>query len=199
MKVIGICGSPKRNGSTTLVGLNKAIKEVKKYDIDTEVIELSNYNFSGCNACGACKKTGFCSIDDDFTNKIFPILDSEDVKGFIFGSPVYFGGVTSQMKTFIDRCVIFRRRGFEWENRVAGALTIGNSRNGGQELAAMDIVAFAMIHGMIIVPDASPTSHFGGILHAGGEGGVANDTIGLDTSINLGIKVGEITSKLHTN
>lgn len=197
MRILGVCGSPKKNGSTTLVGLNRALEGVREFKTVTEVLELSNYTFSGCNACGACKRTGKCSIDDDFSNKIMPILEQDDIKGFIFASPVYFGGVTSQMKTFIDRCVIFRRRGFEWENKVAGALTIGNSRNGGQELAAMDLVAFAMIHGMIIVPDASPTSHFGANLHAGHEGGVEKDEIGLETSCNLGKKVGEIVNALN--
>lgn len=197
MKVVGICGSPKKEGSTTLIGLKKALEEVKKQGIDTEIIELSKYTMTGCDACGDCKKTGYCSINDDFTSKIWNILDDPEVKGFVFASPVYFGGITSQMKTFIDRCVVFRRRGFDWENKVAGALTIGNSRNGGQELAAMDIITFAMIHGMVIVPDASPTSHFGAILHAGCEGGVESDDIGNQTAVNLGKKVGEITKKLH--
>lgn len=198
MKVIGICGSPKSEGSTTLVGLNRALEEVKKQDLDYEVIELSKYKFSGCDACNNCKKTGVCSIDDDFTNKIFPVLESEDIKGFIFASPVYFGGVTAQFKAFIDRCVVFRRRGFEFENKVAGMLTVGHSRNGGQELAAMDLVAFSMIHGMVIVPDASPTSHFGANLHSGTEGGISNDELGLKTAGNLGKKVAEITKKLNS-
>lgn len=198
MKVIGICGSPKKEGSTTLVGLKRAMAEVAKQGFDTEIVELSQYKMDGCDACGDCKKTGYCSINDDFSSKVFGILNDPEVKGFIFASPVYFGGITSQMKTLIDRCVVFRRRGFEWENKIAGVLTIGNSRNGGQELTAMDLVAFAMIHGMVIVPDASPTSHFGGILHAGCEGGVENDLIGLQTSENLGKKVAEITRKINS-
>ncbi|MGL1892311.1 MAG: flavodoxin family protein [Spirochaetaceae bacterium] len=198
MKVIGICGSPKKEGSTTLIGLRHALKQVESHGILTSVIEMGKYSIAGCDSCGDCKKTGYCSIDDDFSNEIFNILSDPDVKGFIFASPVYFGGVTSQMKALIDRCVVFRRRGFEWENKVAGVLTIGNSRNGGQELAAMDLVTFSMIHGMVIVPDASPTSHFGGILHAGCEGGVENDSIGIETANNLGFKVGEITKKLHS-
>lgn len=198
MKVIGICGSPKKVGSTTLFGLKKAMEQVSECGVDTDILELSNFNFTGCDACGDCKKTGYCSINDDFSSKIFGILDDPEIKGFIFASPVYFGGITSQMKTLIDRCVVFRRRGFDWENKVAGVLTIGNSRNGGQELAAMDLVAFSMIHGMVIVPDASPSSHFGAMLHAGVEGGVSNDELGLETAINLGRKVGEITKKLHS-
>lgn len=198
MKIVGICGSPKKEGSTTLVGLKKAMAQIEEQGLDTEIIELSQYEMSGCDACGDCKKTGYCSINDEFSSKVFNILNDPDVKGFIFASPVYFGGVTSQMKTLIDRCVVFRRRGFDWENKVAGVLTIGNSRNGGQELTAMDLVAFALIHGMVVVPDASPTSHFGGILHAGCEGGVHNDEIGIQTAVNLGKKVAEITKKINS-
>lgn len=198
MKVIGICGSPRKEGSTTLIGLKKALEQVESHGIETEVLELSRYTFSGCDACGDCKKTGYCSINDEFSSKIFNILEDPEVKGFIFASPVYFGGITSQMKTLIDRCVVFRRRGFDWENKVAGVLTIGNSRNGGQELAAMDLIAAIMIHGMIVVPDASPTSHFGGILHSGHPGGVESDDHGLQTAANLGFKLGEVTKKLHS-
>ena len=198
MKIVGICGSPKKNGSTTLVGLKRALAKVEDAGIDTDIIELSNYNFSGCKACGACKKTGFCTIDDSFSNKLFNILDDPEIKGFIFASPVYFAGVTSQMKTFMDRSVVFRRRGFDWENKVAGVVTIGNSRNGGQELAGMDLVAYAMLHGMVVVPDASPTSHFGGLLHGGHVGGVEKDDVGLETADNLGRKISEIVLKLNS-
>ncbi len=198
MKVLGICGSPKQEGSTTLFGLKKALEKVSEHGIDTEIIELGKFKIAGCDACGDCKKTGYCSINDDFSSKLFNILDDPEVKGFVFASPVYFGGMTSQMKALLDRCVVFRRRGFNWENKVAGVLTIGNSRNGGQELAAMNLIASLMIHGMVIVPDSSPSSHFGGILHAGHPGGVECDDMGIQTSQNLGFKVGEITKKLHS-
>lgn len=198
MKVIGINGSPKESGSTTMVGLNHAMSEIQKLGIEAEVIELSQYDIKGCDACDDCKKTGYCSINDKFSSELYDKLADEDVKGIIFASPVYFGGMTSQLKALLDRCVVFRRKGFMWENRIAGVLTIGGSRNGGQELAAMNLVTAAMIHGMIVVPDASPTSHFGGLLHARHEGGVTEDRLGLDTAINLGKKVGEVVKKLHS-
>ena len=197
MKIIGINGSPKKEGSTTLVGLRAAMEKVAAQEIDIEIIELAKYKVEGCDACGDCKKTGYCSIQDDFSVTLFNKLEDPDVKGIIFATPVYFGGMTSQLKALLDRCVVFRRKGFLWENRVAGVLTIGNSRNGGQELAAMDLVAMCMIQGMVVVPDSSPTSHFGGLLYAGNEGGVENDTIGLSTASNLGTKVAEITKKIH--
>ncbi len=196
MKVVGICGSPKKKNSTTLFGLKKALLAVEEHGIETRVIELGAYNFGGCVDCGKCRKEFTCSLDDDFTNVILPLLKDEDIKGMILASPVYFGGVTSQMKAFIDRCVLFRRNSFKFENKVAGVLAVGRSRNGGQELAAMDLVKNALIQGMTVVSDASPTSHFGGILWSGFDEGIEKDSVGIKTAANLGKKVAETVKKI---
>lgn len=197
MKIIGIGGSPRKEGSTSLYALKRAMEEVKEQGLDGEIISLAGKTIVGCTACGACKKTGICAIDDDFSREIFQKLNDPEVKGFIFASPVYMGGITAQMKAFLDRTVVFRRNGFLWEDKVAGAITVGHSRNGGQELAVLDIVKSCMIHGMIIVPDASSTCHFGGMLHSGVEGGISEDETGLKTTVNLAQKVAKTVLKLH--
>lgn len=197
MKVVGICGSPKGDNSTTLFGLTKALEAVKEAGLETLLIDLSQYEFHGCRDCGACYSGILCSQDDDYANKILPLLNDPDIKGFIFASPVYFGGMTSQLKAFIDRSVLFRRNGFLWENLVAGALSVGRSRHGGQELTEMEILRSALIYGMVAVPDASPTSHFGANLWSGNPGGIEEDEHGIKTAINLGKKVAEITKKIH--
>ncbi|MDG5816812.1 flavodoxin family protein [Chitinispirillales bacterium ANBcel5] len=196
MKVVGICGSPKKENSTTLFGLEKAMQAVKGCGVDTEIVQLSHHSFSGCIDCGKCREEYTCSLNDDFTNKIMPLLKGDEIKGLILGSPVYFGGVSSQMKMFIDRCVLFRRNGFRFENLIAGVLTVGRSRNGGQELTAMDLVKNAMIQGMTVVSDASPTSHFGGVFWSGNPGGVEQDETGIKTAQNLGKRVGELVIKV---
>ena len=196
MKVIGICGSPKKNNSTTLFGLKKALHAVKQCGVETEALQLSHHTFSGCIDCGKCREEYTCSLNDDFTTTILPALKDDNVKGMILASPVYFGGVSSQMKMFIDRCLLFRRNGFRFENLIAGVLTVGRSRNGGQELTAMDLVKNAMIHGMTVVSDASPTSHFGGILWSGNPEGIDKDKIGIQTAENLGKRVGELVKKV---
>lgn len=197
MKILGICGSPKKKGSTTLYSLEKALAECRKGGFETEIINIADNNFSGCIDCGYCRDKLDCTQKDDYTNKILPILNDKDVVAIIFASPVYFGGITSQLKAFMDRSVMFRRNGFLWEKMVAGALTIGRSRNGGQELAAMDIVKNCLIQGMTVVPDSSPTSHFGANLWSGIEGGVEIDVIGLATAINLGKRVAQTAKKLN--
>ncbi len=192
MKIIGICGSPKKVNSTSLFALKEALKECEILGFETEIIELSKHNFNGCIDCGFCKGKLECAQKDDFQNNILPILDDENLKGLIFASPVYFGGISSQLKSFMDRSVLFRRNGFKFENVVCGAITVGRSRNGGQELASMDIIKNALIQGMIVVPDSSPTSHFGGNLWSGNPTGIENDEAGIRTAKNLGKKVAEI-------
>jgi multimeric flavodoxin WrbA len=197
MKILGICGSPKKKNSTTLFALKKAMEAVETIGVATQMLVLSKYTFSGCQDCGLCRKEFDCSIDDDFKHTILPILKGPEMKGMIYASPVYFGGVTWQMKAFLDRCLVFRRNGFFFENRVAGVLTVGKSRHGGQELAAMDLVKNCLIHGMIVVPDSPPTSHFGGMLWSGIPGGIESDQMGIDTAVNLGKKAAEIVQKLY--
>ena len=184
-KIIGVCGSPKKNKSTTLFALNKAMEVCAGEGFETEIIELATLDFNGCKDCGACKKKLACSQKDDFSEQIIPKLQDPNIAGIIFASPVYFGGITSQMKAFIDRAVIFRRNGFLFADKVAGALTVGHSRNGGQELTAMDIVKAALIHGMVVVPDAAPTSHFGANLWSGHPDTIENDQAGIATAVNL--------------
>ncbi len=197
MKIIGICGSPKKKNSTTEYALNLALEQCKEAGIETSLIRLCDHNFSPCIDCGSCSKGFTCSQDDDFKNKVMPVLDDDDVKGFIFGSPVYFGGMTAQMKAFFDRCLPFRRNGFKFENKLSVALTIGGSRNGGQELTAMDIVKASLIHSMIIIPDSPPTSHFGANLWGRHPKGIENEETGLKTAINAGKKMAEIVKKMY--
>lgn len=196
MKILGICGSPKKNNSTTLFALNKVLESANKSGVETELLNLAEFNYSGCIDCGFCRKQLDCSQKDDYQEKIIPILNNPEIGGFIFASPVYFGGVSAQMKAFIDRSVMFRRNGFLFEDKIAGVLTVGRSRNGGQELAAMDLVKNALIQGMTVVPDSSPTSHFGAIFHSGHKEGIEKDYLGLDTAENLGKKAAQIIKRL---
>ena len=197
MKVLGVCGSPKTTGSSTLFALEQCMNTIQESGVETEILNLADYSFGGCEDCGACAKQLACSQDDDFTNKIMPLLDTDQIKGFVFASPVYFGGMSSQMKAFFDRAIGFRRNGFRWEHLVAGCLSVGRSRHGGQELTIFDMARAAMVHGMIVVPDSAPTSHFGANLWSGHPEGVVHDTHGLTTAVNLGKSMAKIVQKVH--
>ena len=195
MKILGISASPKKNDSTTLFALKKVLEAAENEGVETQLLDLSHYKINGCVDCGYCRNTLDCSQKDDFQKEIINILKDPEIGGIVYASPVYFGGITSQMKALIDRSVMFRRNGFMFEDKFAGVLTVGRSRNGGQELAAMDLIKNALIQGMVVLPDASPTSHFGALLHSGHTDGIENDKMGLDTAVNLGKKMANFVKK----
>ncbi|NEZ74281.1 flavodoxin family protein [Clostridium botulinum] len=104
MKVLGINGSPRKQWNTAAL-LTKALEGVASLGVETELIHLYNLNYKGCVSCFACKlidgrSYGRCAINDD----LGPILKKiEECDAIIMGSPIYFGQVTGEMKSFLER------------------------------------------------------------------------------------------------
>ncbi|MEK6558944.1 MAG: flavodoxin family protein [Planctomycetota bacterium] len=105
-KVIGIFGSPRQNGNSDIL-LNSAIRGVETNGGDIERIIVRDLKIAPCNSCGGCWEKGVCVIDDDM-QKIYSRL--VDADGIIVVSPIYFMGVSAQLKAFIDRCQAFWAR-----------------------------------------------------------------------------------------
>ncbi len=159
--------------------------------ITTQLIEWAGLDIRPCHACGECKNRLVCPIEDDFA-PLIPVLADSDVAAMIIGTPVYFGTMTAQCKALIDRCVMFRRNGWLFRNRVGGVLAVGGVRNGGQELAIQAVQAAMLCHDMICVSDGQPTAHFGATVFSGVEGGVERDDFGLQTARHLGRRVAQL-------
>ena len=103
MKVIGICGSP-RKGNTEWM-LTKLLEEVARSGVDTELVLLREKHIEGCDGCLSCeaggaRRKGACRIQDDM-QIIYPKLTEAD--GFAFGTPVYFDMLSGLLKNFMDR------------------------------------------------------------------------------------------------
>jgi len=200
MKILGISCSP-RKGQSSFQALSRCLSAAEAVDsaIETELVELAGRDIRPCSACGFCKKNGLkCSIDDDFADLI-PILADNDVAGMVVATPVYFGSMTAQCKALIDRCVMFRRNGWLFRDRVGGVLAVGGVRNGGQELTNDAVRAALLCQDMICVSDGKPTAHFGATLHNLPEEGVEADAVGMETAENLGRRVAEVALKLRGN
>lgn len=192
VKIIGIVGSPRKGGNTTIL-VKEALNEAEKVGADIELIELGSAEIEPCIACDICKSTGECAIYDDMPSILAKLVDSH---GMIIGSPVYFGNVTAQLKMLMDRSRPLRMD-FKLKNKVGGAISVGGSRNGGQETTISAIQQFMLIQDLVIVGDGAPLAHYGGT----GVGGVKEDSetdeIGLETSRNLGMRVAELAIKLN--
>ena len=61
MKIYAINGSPRKNKNTATL-LQKALDGVKESakdkEIETEIINLYDLNYTGCKSCFACKRLG---------------------------------------------------------------------------------------------------------------------------------------------
>ncbi|MDJ0722414.1 MAG: flavodoxin family protein [Desulfobacterales bacterium] len=197
MKIIGVSASARKNKSThfLLTQCLEAVRVVSGNRIATELIDLAPLKINGCIACDACKKKGvMCSQRDDFQTLI-PKLAEPAVAGIVLATPVYMGSMTSQAKAFLDRTVLFRRNGFRLKNRLGGAIAVGGSRNGGQELTIQGVHAAMMIHGMIIVGDGA---HFGGAAWSNHPDGYQGDDEGIDSAKDLGRSMAEIARMMAT-
>ena len=104
MKVIAFNGSPRKKWNTATL-LEKALNGAASQGADTELIHLYDLHFKGCKSCFACKTKGGksygkCAIQDDLE----PILKKvEEADAIILGSPIYFGTVSGEMKSFMER------------------------------------------------------------------------------------------------
>ncbi len=103
MKVVGICGSP-RKGNTEWM-MRKLLEKAAKAGVDTELILLREKDIKGCDGCLSCEvggkeRKGVCRIQDDM-QQIYPKLVEAD--GLAFGTPVYFEMLSGLLKNFMDR------------------------------------------------------------------------------------------------
>lgn len=105
-KVIGIAGSPRRNGNSERA-LDSALKGVEMAGGCVEKIVIRDCNVSPCNSCGGCHARGVCVIADDMQKMYQKLIEAD---GIIVASPLYFMGVSAQLKAFIDRFQSFWSR-----------------------------------------------------------------------------------------
>lgn len=98
-KVVGIYGSPRKGGNTDLL-LDSALKGCQEQGDDVKKVYVRDLHIAGCSGCDGCAKTGICVIQDDMQD-IYTLMDDADV--IILSSPIFFYGVTSQIKALIDR------------------------------------------------------------------------------------------------
>ncbi len=104
MKVLAFNGSPRKNWNTATL-LNKALEGAALQGAETEMIHLYDLNYKGCKSCFACKTKdgksyGKCPVKDDLT-AIYKKVEEADA--IIFGSPIYFGRISGEMASFMER------------------------------------------------------------------------------------------------
>jgi len=104
MKIMAINGSPRKKWNTAML-LENALAGAASKGAETELIHLYDLDYKGCTSCFACKlkggkSYGKCAMKDGLT----PLLEKlAQADAFILGSPIYFGTVTGEMHSFMER------------------------------------------------------------------------------------------------
>lgn len=103
MKVVVFYGSPRDGGNTELL-LDNALRAVNEDGHVVTVFRPGSMNISPCLNCGGCEESGECVIEDDMV-EVYDAIRNGD--RFILASPIFFLGLTAQVKALIDRCQSF--------------------------------------------------------------------------------------------
>jgi multimeric flavodoxin WrbA len=186
VKVIGIVGSPRKNGNTELL-TKHTLKAISEEGLDTELIRLAGSEIKPCTACMACKKQEICSIEDD----LFPIyLKMKEAEGIILASPVYYGSATALIKALMERVgYIARWNGNPLHSKVGGPLVV--ARRAGKNFTIAQLTFWFQILGFFI-----PGSTYWNVAIGEKKGEVEQDEEGLRIAWNFGKNMAFLIKKL---
>ena len=98
--IVVLSGSVRKGGNTEL--LVQAFVDGANKNNSVEVISVADYKVNPCIGCNTCfdREGHGCFQKDDMT-KVYEKLKMADV--LVIASPVYFYGVSAQLKVLIDR------------------------------------------------------------------------------------------------
>ena len=104
-KIIIIEGGPRKNFNTASMLQKFAEGATSVSDkIEVKTVRLYGLDYKGCMSCMACKVKGKASNVCKFKDALTPVLEEiAEADGLVLGSPIYFGDVTGQMRTFLER------------------------------------------------------------------------------------------------
>ena len=99
-RVVVLVGSARKNGNTEI--LAKSFADGAKEHNDVEIIPVAEYAINPCIGCNSCrKKAGNKCFQNDDMGIIYDKLQHADI--LVIASPVYFYGISAQLKALVDR------------------------------------------------------------------------------------------------
>jgi len=121
LKILSICGSPRKGNSEAILYRLKEILEKK--GIKNEIILLREKNIQGCRGCVEyCNRNLKCWQKDDMAEIMKKMIKAH---GYIFAIPNYFGMPPGLFKDFIDKCSIFYTAQTDLTSKRALVISVG--------------------------------------------------------------------------
>jgi len=99
MNILILSGSPRKGGNTELLAEVFAKGAAEHHHV--EIVSVRDYKVNPCLGCNACFNTnGICAQKDDMA-AIYEKMNQANM--LVTASPVYFYGISAQLKAVIDR------------------------------------------------------------------------------------------------
>lgn len=179
--LLGICGSPRRQGTEYAIkyALNYA---TEKFGFETEYWTVRNKEINFCLHCDYCVREKKGCVNKDDMEKLYPKL--EQAKFYLFGTPVFQGSLSGQLKTVLDRNrALVAKNANIFKDKIGAALAVGGDRSGGQEVAIRSILDFFQQNHIHPVSGGAFGANLGASLWSRdlGKNGVEKDEEGLRT------------------
>jgi len=157
--ILAINGSPREKGDTSFL-LNEVLSNCD--GANTELVNLNEAILSAktpfCISCSSpCDKRCYKGTK---LEELFEKVSKADF--VLFGSPVYFGSMSAQLKAFFDKTRAIRGEK-AWLYKPMAAVSVGASKFGGEERTIDHIQSCALVLGMTVIGNGSDfgMGHFG--------------------------------------
>lgn len=161
MYIVALNGSHNDDGNTAYL-LKSVLEKCEARGAKTEMINVykavTDAKTPFCVNCSTpCTKQCY---KDTLLMKAYEEVGKADF--VLVGSPVYFGSMTGQLKTFFDKTRAVRGEK-AWLGKPMAAVTVGASKYGGQERTLEAIHSCALVLGMTVIGNSgeSAMGHFG--------------------------------------
>ena len=177
MKVLLVNGSPHREGGT-YTALCEVSEALNQNGINTDVFWIGNKPLSGCIACKKCVQKNQC-VFQDTVNEFLEIAGDYD--GFVFGSPVHWGGASGAITSFLDRSFYADLNGGGGRFLLKPAATVISARRAGTTATWDQLNKYFGLMQMPII-----TSRYWNMVHGTNPGEVKQDLEGMQTMRMLG-------------
>jgi len=137
MKILSICGSPRKGNSETI--LLYLQKYFKSKGVDNEIVLLSQANIERCHGCVEfCNHKHVCRIKDDMPVIIDKIIKAD---ALVFISPNYFQMPPGVLKDFMDRSnvIFYQATDKELKSKKTIVISLGTDKPEESQVCANNI------------------------------------------------------------
>ena len=161
MSKILVISTSLRSRSNSEFLTEKMTEGIREAGHEVETISLKGKNLKFCTGCLVCQKTQKCVLNDD------AVWIAEKVKladTLVFSTPIYYYGLSGQMKTLLDRMNPLYPSDYQFRNvylqgwidcfpkaRLAGTLFCGGLNDAGEAAENSDIQDKAYRFGKAVI------------------------------------------------